>query len=292
MASEGYEINPRDGIRFSARLQCTISSLVERQNAIVRGLSMQLVPKISVTRRPHPGRKLLCVWILSICLVSPPAAGIDAMHKRMLDEIADDFRRTAHLTGRSQMQPAVQHAMSSVRRHEFMATNATGAAYVNRPAMIGYGQTISQPFIVAIMTDLLDLQTHFRVLEIGTGFGYQAAVLAEIVDAVYSIEIVAPLAAAAAERLKHLGYDDIHLKVGDGNYGWPEAAPFDGIIITAGGRLPRALVDQLKPGGRLVVPINQSDGSQELMVYTKDLDGTLTQRSVLPVRFVPLTGDN
>ena len=214
------------------------------------------------------------------------------MHKQMLDEIADDFRMTAHLTGRNQMQPAVERAMSSVRRHEFMPTEDATAAYLNRPALIGYGQTISQPFIVAIMTDLLDLQADSRVLEIGTGSGYQAAVLAEIVDEVYSIEIVEPLAMAAAARLKRLAYGDVQLKVGDGNHGWPEAAPFDAIIITAGGRLPPALVDQLKPGGRLVVPINQSDGAQELTVYTKDLNGALTHRAVLPVRFVPLTGDN
>lgn len=253
---------------------------------------MQLVPNISVFKGPQPGHKLLFVWILSICLVSPPVSGVDATHKRMLDEITEDFQRTAHLTGRTEMQPAVKRALSSVRRHEFMAPNDSGAAYLNRPAQIGYGQTISQPYIVALMTDLLDLQADFRVLEIGTGSGYQAAVLAEIVEQVYSIEIVAPLAEAAADRLKRLGYNNIHLKVGDGNYGWPAAAPFDGIIITAGGRLPPALVDQLKPGGRLVVPINQSDDSQELIVYSKDLVGALTQRSVLPVRFVPLTGDN
>ncbi len=253
---------------------------------------MRLVLKSSMIRRPRRGRNLLSVWILSFCLVSPPAVGVDTLHKRMLDEIADDFRRTAHLTGRNQMQPAVEQAMISVRRHEFMPTNDTAAAYLNRPALIGYGQTISQPFIVAIMTDLLNLQDGFRVLEIGTGSGYQAAVLAEIVDEVYSIEIVEPLAMAAAARLKRLGYDRIRLKVGDGNHGWPQAAPFDAIIITAGGRLPPALVDQLKPGGRMVVPINQSDGSQALTVYTKALDGTLAEHEVLPVRFVPLTGDN
>jgi protein-L-isoaspartate(D-aspartate) O-methyltransferase len=142
------------------------------------------------------------------------------------------------------------------------------------------------------MTDLLDLKPESRVLEIGTGSGYQAAVLAEIANEVYTIEIIEPLADSAAARLKRLGYENVRVKSGDGNYGWPEAAPFDGILITAGGRLPPAVAEQLKPGGRLVAPINQSDGSQELFVFTKDLEGSITQQSVLPVRFVPLTGDN
>jgi protein-L-isoaspartate(D-aspartate) O-methyltransferase len=130
------------------------------------------------------------------------------------------------------------------------------------------------------------------VLEIGTGSGYQAAVLAEIAAAVFTIEIIEPLADAAAARLERLGYDNIEVRFGDGNYGWPEAAPFDGILVTAGGRLPPALVAQLKPGGRLVIPINQSNGGQELVLFSKDLEGKVTERSVLPVRFVPLTGDN
>jgi protein-L-isoaspartate(D-aspartate) O-methyltransferase len=214
------------------------------------------------------------------------------MHQQMLDEISEGFLRTAYLTGRKAMQPAVAQAMRAVRRHEFVPTVETSEAYVNRPAVIGYGQTISQPYIVAIMTDLIDLKADFRVLEIGTGSGYQAAVLAEIVNEVYSIEIVEPLAHAAADRLKRLGYDNVKVKLGDGNYGWPEAAPFDAIMITAGGRLPPKLTEQLKPGGRLVVPINQSDGSQQLTVLSKGVDGSLTERVVLPVRFVPLTGDN
>ncbi len=214
------------------------------------------------------------------------------MHERMLDEIVRDFRVTAHLTGREKMEPAVERAMAAVARHEFVSTLRTEEAYLNRPLLIGHGQTISQPYIVAIMTDLLDLEPDSRVLEIGTGSGYQAAVLAEIAGEVFSIEIVEPLAQAAAARLKRLGYDNVLVKVGDGNYGWPEAGPFDAIVVTAGGRLPPALVDQLKPGGRLVIPVDQLSGGQELIVVSKDLEQKVTERPVLPVRFVPLTGDN
>ena len=235
--------------------------------------------------------------ILGICIASIPVLGsfaqdFDNMHKRMLKEISDDYIATADLTGRMKMQPAVERAMASVPRHEFVSALDTEVAYINRPLQIGHGQTISQPFIVAIMTDLLELEQGSRVLEIGTGSGYQAAVLSEITDQVFSIEIIEQLTKDAAARLTRLGYDNVQVRYGDGNYGWPEAAPFDGIVVTAGGRLPPALVEQLKPGGRLVIPINQIGGAQELMVFTKDLDGKLTKRSILPVRFVPLTGDN
>jgi protein-L-isoaspartate(D-aspartate) O-methyltransferase len=210
----------------------------------------------------------------------------------MLEEISEDFIATADLTGRSKMQPAVERAMAAVPRHEFVSSLDTEVAYINRPLRIGHGQTISQPYIVAIMTDLLDLEPGDRVLEIGTGSGYQAAVLAEIASEVYTIEIIEALAKTAADRLQRLGYNNVNVRFGDGNYGWPEAAPFDGIVVTAGGRLPPALVDQLKPGGRLVIPIEQTWGNQDLTVITKNHDGEVAQESVLPVRFVPITGDN
>jgi protein-L-isoaspartate(D-aspartate) O-methyltransferase len=235
---------------------------------------------------------LLAACITIVPLVNSLAQETTTMHQRMIKEIAHDFRTTAHLTGRSHMQPAVEQALTAVRRHEFVSSASAEQAYLNRPLSIGHGQTISQPYIVAIMTDLLDLDAQSRVLEIGTGSGYQAAVLAEIAAAVFTIEIIEPLADAAAARLERLGYDNIEVRFGDGNYGWPEAAPFDGILVTAGGRLPPALVAQLKPGGRLVIPINQSNGGQELVLFSKDLEGKVTERSVLPVRFVPLTGDN
>lgn len=251
---------------------------------------------IAESRRAARGRTnrtvfVACIVTIFACLKTL-ALETNAMHERMIKEISGDFRATAHLTGRKKMRPEVQRAMTTVPRHEFVSTSSTEEAYFNRPLLIGHGQTISQPYIVALMTDLLDPEADDRVLEIGTGSGYQAAVLAEIVAEVYSIEIVEPLATTAAARLARLGYENVQVKVGDGNFGWPDAAPFDGIIVTAGGKLPPALVEQLKPGGRLVIPINQGGGNQELILVTRGIDGELTQRSVLPVRFVPLTGDN
>ncbi len=244
-------------------------------------------------RRYGPHHHLiLAVLMTLVSIVALADDQSETRHERMLKEIAEDFRRTAHLTGRSEMQEIVENAMRDVPRHEFVSTRHADRAYVNRPLSIGHGRTISQPYIVALMTDLLDLESGSRVLEIGTGSGYQAAVLAEIASEVFTIEIVEPLAKSAEKRLQRLGYDNIQVRIGDGNYGWPEAAPFDGIIVTAGGRLPPVLVDQLKPGGRMVIPINLSDGSQELIVLDKNLSGEISQRSVLPVRFVPITGKN
>ncbi len=214
------------------------------------------------------------------------------MRDSMLDEIAADYRATAHLTGRKHLSATVRRALTDVPRHEFVPSSQAGYAYWNRPLLIGHGQTISQPYIVAIMTDLLDLQPADRVLEIGTGSGYQAAVLAEIVAAVYTIEIVEPLAHTAAERLRRLGYTNVEVRHGDGNLGWADASPFDAIIVTAGGRIPPALLEQLAPGGRMVIPVDQPDGSQMLVLVDKDADGAITQRDVLPVRFVPITGAN
>jgi len=236
--------------------------------------------------------RIIAGGLIFVPVLTPLALETDPMHERMMKEIVDDFRATAYLTGRDRMRPEVKRAMEAVRRHEFVKTLRTEEAYLNRPLLIGHGQTISQPYIVALMTDFLDPESGDRVLEIGTGSGYQAAVLAEIVSEVYTIEIVEPLAAAAADRLERLGYDNVEVRTGDGNYGWPEAAPFDGIIVTAGGRLPPALVEQLKPGGRLVIPLNRGGGEQELILVTKDADGRISERSILPVRFVPLTGDN
>jgi protein-L-isoaspartate(D-aspartate) O-methyltransferase len=210
----------------------------------------------------------------------------------LIQEIEHDYRNTASLTGIKEMQPLVKAAMQTVPRHQFVPKSRQSQAYINHPLPIGHGQTISQPFIVALMTDLLDAAPNDRVLEIGTGSGYQAAVLAEIVERVYTIEIVEALAETARDRLAHLGYDNVEVRAGDGNYGWPEAAPFDGIIVTAAGSVPAALIEQLKAGGRLVIPIEHRAGVQELIVITKHEDGTTSRRAVLPVRFVPLTGDN
>ena len=180
-------------------------------------------------------------------------------------------------------------AMSKVPRHEFVPAWERPAAYADRPLPIGHGQTISQPFIVALMTDFMDIQPGDSVLEVGTGCGYQAAVLAELAKKVYTIEIVEPLGREAAQRLARLGYDNVAAKVGDGYQGWPEHAPFDAIVVTAAPRdVPQPLIDQLKPGGRLVVPVGGQIAGQMLLVLEKRRDGSISRREVLAVRFVPL----
>ena len=208
----------------------------------------------------------------------------------MIEAIRDDTRRTAYYTGIEQLDPRVINAMSDVERDKFVPWSARILAYVNKPLPIGHGQTISQPFIVALMTHLMQPREGDRVLEIGTGSGYQAAVLAELVDEVYTIEIIPELAESASKRLDDLGFDNVHVKAGDGWYGWPEVAPFDAIMVTAVGKeVPGELVRQLKPGGRIVLPLG-SEWEQYLVVVDKAADGTTTKREVLPVMFVPLTG--
>jgi protein-L-isoaspartate(D-aspartate) O-methyltransferase len=186
---------------------------------------------------------------------------------------------------------AVIRAMLKVPRHKFVPPASQREAYGDYPLPIGHGQTISQPYIVAAMTELLQLTPEDRVLEIGTGSGYHAAVIAEIAAEVFTIEIVEPLGISAAERLRELGYDNVHVKVGDGYLGWPEHAPFDAIIVTcAPENVPAPLVEQLKPGGRMCIPVGPM-GEQELYLLTRRPDGTLETRSVFPVRFVPLVRD-
>ncbi len=219
------------------------------------------------------------------CLAQATMAG-------MIEAIKDDTRRTADYTGVAELDLRVIAAMSDVQRDRFVPWAAKIAAYVNRPLPIGHGQTISQPFIVALMTHLMEPREGDRVLEVGTGSGYQAAVLAELVEEVYTIEIIPELAESASERLAGLGFDNVHVKTGDGWYGWPEAAPFDAIMVTAVGEdVPAELVRQLKPGGRIVLPLG-TDWDQYLVVVEKAADGTTSRRDILPVRFVPLTGDH
>jgi protein-L-isoaspartate(D-aspartate) O-methyltransferase len=185
---------------------------------------------------------------------------------------------------------AVLAAMRKVPRHEFVPEQHIEAAYEDHPLPIGHGQTISQPYIVALMTELLRVTPGSKVLEVGTGSGYQAAILAEVGAEVYSIEILAPLAAESSARLQHLGYNKIHVKQGDGYLGWPEHAPFDAIIVTAGAdHVPPPLVEQLKPSGRLVIPVGDPHGEQSLSLIQKGIDGTVTTRNLGPVVFVPLT---
>jgi protein-L-isoaspartate(D-aspartate) O-methyltransferase len=210
--------------------------------------------------------------------------------QRMLEEIAAMARETRLETGRAGLSERVMAALGRVPRHEFVPPSERRNAYANRPLPIGHGQTISQPFIVALMTDLLEVGPGDKVLEIGTGSGYQAAVLAELAAKVYTIEIVESLAREAAERLARLGYRNVVVKTGDGYQGWSEHAPFDAIMVTAAPReVPPPLIEQLKPGGRLVVPVGGQWGGQKLIVLAKQADGNVTRREVLAVRFVPLT---
>ncbi len=213
-----------------------------------------------------------------------------AQRMRMLEEIARHTRETRLETGRAALSERVMAAMAKVPRHRFVQAIEERSAYHDRPLPIGSGQTISQPFIVALMTDLMDVKPADKVLEIGTGSGYQAAVLAELAATVYTIEIVEPLGREAAERLRALGYRNIVVKIGDGYQGWPEHAPFDSIMVTAAAReVPQPLIDQLKPGGRLVIPVGSQSGGQTLYLMEKQLDGQISRRAVLAVRFVPLT---
>ena len=245
--------------------------------------------------------RLVCIrriaFAAALVLFSPAAlmdaAGQDryaAERKQMLDEIARTTRETSAETGRAALSPGVMGALARVPRHRLVAAGDQGAAYHNRPLAIGLGQTISQPFVVALMTDLLDARAGDKILEVGTGSGYQAAVLAELGANVYTIEILEPLGREAAARLAELGYRNVVTRIGDGYRGWPERAPFDSIIVTAAAPdVPPALLEQLKPGGKLVIPLGQSGGAQTLYLLEKLQDGSVTRRPVLAVRFVPLT---
>jgi protein-L-isoaspartate(D-aspartate) O-methyltransferase len=209
--------------------------------------------------------------------------------RMLLDDIAQLTRETRLETGRAALSERTMAAMRKVPRHRFVLPGDERYAYDNRPLPIGHGQTISQPFIVALMTDLMDLKPSDRVLEIGTGCGYQAAVLSELAREVYTIEIVEPLGREAAQRLQALDYRNVVTKIGDGYQGWAEHAPFDAIMVTAAAHdVPQPLVDQLKPGGRLVIPVGTPWGGQTLLLIVKGQDGKLTRREVLAVRFVPL----
>jgi protein-L-isoaspartate(D-aspartate) O-methyltransferase len=207
----------------------------------------------------------------------------------MVAEIEATYAATRAQTGFAAMSAPVRAAMLRVERHRFVGAREQPFAYRNQPLPIGHGQTISQPFIVALSTDLVAPEPHHVVLEIGTGSGYQAAVLAEIVHQVYTIELVEPLAREAAARLAALGYRNVEVRAGDGYAGWPEKAPFDAIVVTAAAAaVPQALVEQLKPGGRMVIPVGAPGGLQRLVLLTKAADGTIARRDVLAVRFVPM----
>jgi protein-L-isoaspartate(D-aspartate) O-methyltransferase len=212
-----------------------------------------------------------------------------AQRGRMVAEVDAMYAETRSETGLAAMSPAVRKALGKVERHRLVPPGEASRAYRNHPLPIGSGQTISQPYIVALSTDLLKADSNSVILEVGTGSGYQAAVLAEVVARVYSIEIIPSLGNEARKRLKELGYGNIEVRIGDGYKGWPEKGPFDGIVVTAAApRVPEALVEQLKPGGRMVIPVGGDGGMQYLKLLTKRADGGYDEKRVLPVRFVPL----
>lgn len=214
-----------------------------------------------------------------------------AQRRAMVEEIRHETRWASDELGKAELDPKVLEAMNAIPRHEFVPADLQGQAYANRPLPIGYGQTISQPFIVALMTDLLRVKPGERVLEIGTGSGYQAAVLAQAGTRVFTIEIIPELAREAGARLKRLGYARIEARTGDGYFGWPEQAPFDGILATAAAtQIPPPLVQQLKPGGRMVIPVGGQFLPQYIVLVEKAQDGKVSTRQLLPVQFVPLTG--
>ena len=240
---------------------------------------------------PRPTRFVTAVFAV-LAFAAPGHAQDPRADERaaMIEDIEAHARYAPGAVEDGKLDPAVLQAMRTVPRHEFVPEDVREHAYEDRPLPIGYGQTISQPFIVALMTDLLDLKPDAKVLEIGTGSGYQAAVLSPLADRVYSIEIVPELGAAAKQVLDRLGFAAVETKVADGYYGWPEAAPFDGIVVTAAAsHIPPPLIEQLKPGGRMVIPIGGVFASQHLMLVEKLPDGGITTRQLLPVQFVPFT---
>jgi protein-L-isoaspartate(D-aspartate) O-methyltransferase len=231
--------------------------------------------------------------LLSLTGAAQTAAAQDfaAERQRMVQDISALVRETRAETGKPAFAERVMAVMARVPRHEFVPADQVAAAYRNRPLPIGHGQTISQPYIVALMTDLARAEPDHKVLEVGTGSGYQAAVMAHLASAVYTIEIVEPLGVQAAQRLKTLGYTNVQVRLGDGYYGWEEHAPYDAILVTAAAsHIPPPLIRQLKAGGRMVIPVGAAFMVQHLMLVEKNLDGTVSTRQILPVAFVPLTG--
>jgi protein-L-isoaspartate(D-aspartate) O-methyltransferase len=258
--------------------------------------------------------RFLAATVLIMATQLLPADEFEAERERLVWEIQEDVIRTSAYIGRRSFDERVMAAIGQVPRHLFVPPEMVSSAYENRPLPIGHGQTISQPYIVALMTDLLEPEARDRVLEIGTGSGYQAAVLSGLVAEVKTLEIIEPLGRQAAHRLEALGYDNIEARIGDGYFGWTadakaleieahdletgetekgeaEVEAFDGIIVTAAAsHIPPPLVRQLKPGGIMVIPVGSRFQVQQLTLIEKSLEGKVVTRQVLPVRFVPLTG--
>ena len=237
----------------------------------------------------------LALAALAMLFAGPAhSAGDDAYSGRRLElvrEIAAEVRQTSAWIGKTTLDERVMEAMARMPRHEFVPPEVRAYAYLNRPLPIGHGQTVSQPYIVALMTDLVAVDEDDVVLEIGTGAGYQAAILAGLARKVYSVEILPALAAEARARLDRLGFGDVEVRVGDGYYGWREHAPFDAIVVTAAPtHVPPPLLKQLRRGGRMAIPVGSRFTTQHLLLVEKGLDGRVRTRNVLPVVFTPLAG--
>ena len=234
------------------------------------------------------------VPVIVIGLAAPAAAAEDTsalLRLNLVRLIAQDVLRTAPLTGREMLDARVLEAVGKVPRHLFVPPELAPYAYLNRPLPVGHGQTVSQPFIVALMTDLARIERDDKVLEIGIGGGYHAAILAELSDEVHSVELLEPVAMKAANRLREQGYDNVTIHVGDGYYGWRREAPFDVVIVRlAINHVPAALINQLRAGGRLVAPIGPPDLGQNLMLMERDAGGRIKKTPVLPVTFTYLPG--
>jgi protein-L-isoaspartate(D-aspartate) O-methyltransferase len=246
--------------------------------------------------------KIVTGWLLfsavALLLLVPVAATATADQFKkerlaLVEVIEADVRETSSYLDKEVLDERVLDVLRQVPRHLFVPKGSQDEAYKNRPVAIGHGQTISQPYIVAIMTDLLKPQPDHRVLEVGTGSGYQAAVMAMLTDEVFTMEIIEALGSQARQRLEQLGYHNVQVRIGDGYYGWEEHAPFDAIIVTAAANhIPPPLVKQLRPGGRMIIPVGSSFMVQQLVLVEKDQEGVVTLKQILPVRFVPLTGEH
>ncbi len=237
--------------------------------------------------------RLVCAALLLAAAVAASAADAQMSYEARRQALVEDVRRTAKLAradGAPMISSETLDVIGKVPRHEFVPAPQRDVAYMNRPLPIGGGQTISQPYIVALMTELAEVGPNDVVLEIGTGSGYQAAVLSELAREVYTIEIIDWLGERAATDLARLGYDNVHVRVGDGYAGWPEHAPFEAIVVTAAPEtVPQPLIDQLAEGGRMVIPVGRQGGVQMLRVLTKSASGGIDDERVIPVMFVPFT---